>query len=152
MSEVLVKNLPKRSSVTNETDIMVFDTGSVTYAVTVLNFITNYLKSKLDLDIPTKTSELTNDSGFLTSHLPVDSALSQSSANPVRNSVITAEINRLVNSLPTTIANQLGTSVLKNVSFAVDDNGVMTVTKTFYNNTTQTEVVTLFSDGDETPV
>ena len=38
--------------------------------------------------IPSKTSDLTNDSGFLTSHNPVDSALSSTSTNAVQNKVI----------------------------------------------------------------
>ena len=38
--------------------------------------------------IPSKTSDLTNDSGFLTSHNPVDSALSSISTNAVQNKVI----------------------------------------------------------------
>ena len=38
--------------------------------------------------IPSKTSDLTNDSGFLTSHNPVDSALSSTSTNAVQNKVV----------------------------------------------------------------
>ena len=40
------------------------------------------------LPIPTKTSDLTNDSGFLTSHNPIDSSLSSTSTNAVQNKVI----------------------------------------------------------------
>ena len=43
---------------------------------------------KLKGIIPSKTSDLTNDSGFLTSHNPVDSALSSTSTNAVQNKVI----------------------------------------------------------------
>ena len=43
--------------------------------------------------VPTKTSELTNDSGFLTSHLTVDSSLSSSSTNPVQNKVVNAALS-----------------------------------------------------------
>ena len=135
LADVAINELPRQSNVQSSGDVLVLDTGSVTYAITVLNFITNYLSQALS--IPTKTSDLQNDSGFLTSHQTVDNALSQSSQNPVQNRIITA--------------NTLGANVLRNVSFAVA-NGVMTVTKTFYNNSTATQTVTLFEDGDEIPV
>ena len=38
--------------------------------------------------IPTKTSDITNDSGFLTQHNPVDSSLSTTSENAVQNKVV----------------------------------------------------------------
>ena len=38
--------------------------------------------------IPTKTSDITNDSGFLTQHNPVDSSLSDTSTNAVQNKVV----------------------------------------------------------------
>lgn len=43
-------------------------------------------------DIPTKTSQLINDSGYITSSL-VDSVLSTTSENPVQNKVITEALN-----------------------------------------------------------
>ena len=149
MSEVAIKDLPKRSTVTSDGDTMVLDNGTITYAITVLNFISNYLRGAIE--VPTKTSELQNDSGFLTSHQPVDSELSKTSSNPVRNSVIKTELDRIVANIPSQITTLLGLNVLRNVSFSVDE-GVMTVTKTLYNGTTQTETVELFTDGDEIPV
>ena len=44
--------------------------------------------SRLKTIIPTKTSELQNDSGYLTQHNPVDSALSTTSENAVQNKVV----------------------------------------------------------------
>ena len=41
-----------------------------------------------NITVPTKTSDLTNDSGFLTSHNPIDSALSSTSTNAVQNKVV----------------------------------------------------------------
>ena len=38
--------------------------------------------------IPTKTSDITNDSGYLTQHNPVDSSLSDTSENAVQNKVV----------------------------------------------------------------
>lgn len=149
LADVAINELPRQSNVQSSGDVLVLDTGSVTYAITVLNFITNYLAQALS--IPTKTSDLQNDSGFLTSHQTVDNALSQSSQNPVQNRIITAALNDAINSIPTVVTNTLGANVLRNVSFAVA-NGVMTVTKTFYNNSTATQTVTLFEDGDEIPV
>lgn len=61
-----------------------------------------------DIAVPTKTSELTNDSGFLTTHNPVDNALSSTSANAVQNKVVNTALNAkanasdLVNYLPKT--------------------------------------------------
>ena len=44
--------------------------------------------SRLKAIIPTKTSELQNDSGYLTQHNPVDSSLSETSENAVQNKVV----------------------------------------------------------------
>lgn len=44
-------------------------------------------------DVPTKTSDLTNDSGFLTSHNPVDATLSETSENAVQNKVVKAALD-----------------------------------------------------------
>ena len=43
--------------------------------------------------IPTKVSDLTNDSGFLTTHNPIDSALSSTSTNAVQNNVINTALS-----------------------------------------------------------
>ena len=43
---------------------------------------------RLKAIIPTKTSDIQNDSGFLTQHNPVDSALSTTSENAVQNKVV----------------------------------------------------------------
>ena len=48
--------------------------------------------------IPTKTSDLTNNSGFLTSHNPVDDSLSSTSTNAVQNKVINTALNGKANS------------------------------------------------------
>lgn len=149
LAEVPIKDLPRQSSVLSDGDLIVLDTGAVTYAISILNFISNYLASALD--IPTKTSDLQNDSGFLTAHQQVDASLSPSSTNPIQNSAVSNALTALQNSLPSIISTQLGTNVLRNISFSVSD-GVMTVTKTFYNGTTETSTVTLFTDGDDVPV
>lgn len=50
----------------------------------------------LDIAVPTKTSDLTNDSNFVAdanySHITVDSSLSSSSENPVQNKVINSAL------------------------------------------------------------
>lgn len=56
------------------------------------------LDNKLDAsDVPTKTSDLTNDgdgtNAFLTQHNPIDSSLSDSSTNAVQNSTVTTALN-----------------------------------------------------------
>ena len=69
-----------------------------------------------NIEVPTKTSDLTNDSGFVNT---VDSTLSDSSTNPLQNKVVTSNIkaintNGAKNLLPMTLtklksANTLGT-------------------------------------------
>lgn len=66
-------------------------------------------------NLPTKTSQLTNDSGYLTEHqsladyakkteIPTvpstDAALSDSSTNPVQNKIIKAELDKKLESIP----------------------------------------------------
>ena len=46
-----------------------------------------------NLSIPTKTSELDNDAGFLTQHNPVDDELSATSENALQNKVVNSELN-----------------------------------------------------------
>jgi len=60
--------------------------------------VKNSLDNKLDAsDVPTKTSDLTNDgdgdNAFLTSHAPVDSSLSTSSTNAVQNATVSTALN-----------------------------------------------------------
>ena len=50
-----------------------------------------------NITVPTKTSELTNNSGFLTSHNPVDSSLSSTSTNAIQNKVVNAALNNKAN-------------------------------------------------------
>ena len=50
-----------------------------------------------NITVPTKTSELTNNSGFLTSHSPVDSSLSSTSTNAIQNKVVNAALNNKAN-------------------------------------------------------
>ena len=49
--------------------------------------------NKLRAIIPSKTSDLTNDSGFLTTHNPVDSSLSTTSENAVQNKVVNTALS-----------------------------------------------------------
>lgn len=61
------------------------------------------LDNKLDAsDVPTKTSDLTNDgdgnNAFLTSHAPVDSSLDTSSTNAVQNATVSTALNAKENS------------------------------------------------------
>ena len=46
-----------------------------------------------NLSIPTKTSELDNDAGFLTQHNPIDNALSATSENALQNKVVKSELD-----------------------------------------------------------
>lgn len=60
--------------------------------------VKNSLDTKLDAtDVPTKTSDLTNDgdgtNAFLTQHAPVDSTLDSSSTNAVQNATVTTALN-----------------------------------------------------------
>ena len=50
-----------------------------------------------NITVPTKTSELTNNSGFLTSHSPVDSSLSSTSTNAIQNKVVNTALNTKAN-------------------------------------------------------
>ena len=50
-----------------------------------------------NITVPTKTSELTNNSGFLTSHSPVDSSLGSTSTNAIQNKVVNATLNSKAN-------------------------------------------------------
>lgn len=55
----------------------------------IKGYIANAIKDKADKsELPTKVSDLDNDSGYLTQHNPIDSALSSSSENAVQNKVI----------------------------------------------------------------
>lgn len=49
----------------------------------------------VNIAVPTKTSELTDDVGFGSASITVDSEMSETSTNPVQNKVITAYINKL---------------------------------------------------------
>ena len=62
--------------------------------------------------VPTKTSDLTNDSGFLTSHNPIDTALSSTSTNAVQNKVINTALNGKANSGHTHDIDVLSTSLM----------------------------------------
>ena len=46
-----------------------------------------------NLSIPTKTSELDNDAGFLTQHNPIDDELSATSENALQNKVVKSELD-----------------------------------------------------------
>lgn len=50
-----------------------------------------------DLSIPTKTSELINDSGFLTEapEITIDVELNEDSENPIQNKAVTVALNQL---------------------------------------------------------
>lgn len=50
-----------------------------------------------NITVPTKTSELTNNSGFLTSHSPVDSSLSSTSTNAIQNKVVNDALKNKAN-------------------------------------------------------
>lgn len=65
----------------------------------------NKTTSELGISIPTKTSDLTNDSGFITSNdLPtIDSSLSTTSTNAVQNKVVTQELDSKQDNLNLTI-------------------------------------------------
>ena len=57
-------------------------------------YVSSAISGKADIsDIPTKTTDLTNDSGFLTSHNPVDATLSETSENAVQNKVVKAALD-----------------------------------------------------------
>ena len=72
--------------------------------------------------IPTKTSDLTNDSGFLTSHNPIDSSLSSTSTNAVQNKVINTALNGKANSSHTHHIDDLYTKYL-GIQPIYDDGG-----------------------------
>lgn len=79
--------------------------------VTVETFNANDSNNKTaNFNVPTKTSDLTNDSNFVSDanyqHITVDSAFSDTSTNPVQNKV--------VNSLKETFTQQINTDGCKN--------------------------------------
>lgn len=61
--------------------------------------------------IPTKTSELQNDSGFITSEGAYDSALSLESEKAVQNKVVTAAINGKQETLSTAQTNAVDSGI-----------------------------------------
>ena len=63
----------------------------------------NMTTSQLGINIPTKTSDLTNDSGYITiNDLPsIDDSLSTTSENAVQNKVITTQINTINSNINT---------------------------------------------------
>lgn len=80
--------------------------------ITVETFNANDSNNKTaNFNVPTKTSDLTNDSNFVSDanyqHITVDSAFSDSSTNPVQNKV--------VNSLKETLTQQINENGVKNV-------------------------------------
>lgn len=80
--------------------------------VTVETFNANDSNNKTaNFNVPTKTSDLTNDSNFVSDanyqHITVDSAFSDTSTNPVQNKV--------VNSLKETLTQQINENGVKNV-------------------------------------
>ena len=80
--------------------------------VTVETFNANDSNNKTaNFNVPTKTSDLTNDSNFVSDanyqHITVDSAFSDTSTNPVQNKV--------VNSLKETLTQQINENGVKNI-------------------------------------
>lgn len=80
--------------------------------VTVETFNANDSNNKTaNFNVPTKTSDLTNDSNFVSDanyqHITVDSAFSDTSTNPVQNKV--------VNSLKETLTQQINVNGSKNI-------------------------------------
>ena len=86
-------------------------TGVASLVTTLKNWVISLLNNKANTShthatsditdlptIPTKVSDLTNDSGFLTTHNPVDSSLSSTSTNAVQNNVIYTELNNKADS------------------------------------------------------
>lgn len=85
--------------------------------VTVETFNANDSNNKTaNFNVPTKTSDLTNDSNFVSDanyqHITVDSAFSDTSTNPVQNKV--------VNSLKETLTQQINNNGVKNILDAKD--------------------------------
>ena len=66
MANKQIKDFDLKESIDGEEDLLIQDSDGVTKRIK-----TSKLMDNLDLSIPTKTSELTNDSGFLTSHQDV---------------------------------------------------------------------------------
>ena len=85
----------------------------------------NRTTTDLNIAIPTKTSDLTNDNNFITAtDLPsVDTALSQASENAVQNKVITSEIRAIEDDYSTLLSN-----VTANATAIETLNGNATVT------------------------
>lgn len=88
------------------------------YDINKVAFTGNYNDLDNKPTIPTKTSDLTNDSGFLTSHNPIDTALSSTSTNAVQNKVIHTALNGKANSGHTHYIEQLYTQTAVSV---IDD-------------------------------
>lgn len=108
--------------------------------VTVETFNANDSNNKTaNFNVPTKTSDLTNDSNFVSDanyqHITVDSAFSDTSTNPVQNKVVNSlketftnqsKVNGAVNMCPNNGTSQ----VINGVTFTVNDDKSVTVNGT----------------------
>ena len=68
--------------------------------------------------IPTKTSELINDSGFLTEEqgIEVDSALDETSENPVQNKIVTVAIGEVSDDIELALQELLGVGTVEQLN------------------------------------
>lgn len=138
-----------------------YDELTTNYGLSTFSGSYNDLNNKPT--IPSKTSDLTNDSGFLTSHNPIDSSLSSTSTNAVQNKVINTALGNKANSShehntgevkDTSAYSNIGTNA--NATQKTINNGINTVlgNKANSNNVytksetyTQSEVTTLISNA-----
>ena len=81
-----------------------------------------------NITVPTKTSDLTNDSDFVVdanySHITVDSSLSTSSNNPIENQAITNAHNSLKNAFTNQVNSNGSKNVLQNDAYSQTISGV----------------------------
>lgn len=83
-----------------------------------------------NITVPTKTSELTNNSGFLTSHNPVDSSLSSTSTNAIQNKVVNAALNNKAND--TDVVHKSGAETIVGTKTFSDDVNISKI-RPYYN-------------------
>ena len=98
-------NIPDVSSFITQSAITTHNTDNTAH-----NDIRTILNSKADSsDIPTKTSDLTDDIGFLTEHNPIDNEFSSTSTNAVENKVVFNNFQNLSNAFSEQMTNLWGT-------------------------------------------
>lgn len=131
-----------------EIDITTNNRKIAIYDINKVAFTGNYNDLSNKPTVPTKTSDLTNDSGFLTSHNPIDTALSSTSTNAVQNKVINTALNGKANSDHTHDIDVLSTSLMNFTPIIDDGDNIYLFDKIKYDSNTY-EIYYTNLNGDD---